>query len=93
MERHLGESWVLPAIDDLNRPWFTSGVIQVQECSDCGALQHPPDEVCGGCQGRQLGWRECSGEGRMDMGVGECKTFGRTQSCSKYASERRKDSS
>ena len=66
MERHLGEHWVLPAIDDLNRPWFTSGVIQVQECSDCGALQHPPDEICGGCQGGDCGWRECSGEGRIE---------------------------
>ena len=66
MERHLGDEWVLPAIDDLNRAWFTSGTIQVQECRDCGALQHPPDEVCGSCQGGNLGWRECPGGGRVE---------------------------
>jgi hypothetical protein len=66
MARHLGDEWVLPGIDDLNRAWFTSGVISLQVCDDCDALQHPPDEICGSCQGNRLSFRECSGEGRVE---------------------------
>ena len=66
MTRHLGDNWMLPQIDDLNRAWFSAGVISVQQCSDCETLQHPPDEVCCGCQGTNLGWRECSGEGHVE---------------------------
>lgn len=66
MGRHLGERWLLPGIDDLNRAWFTSGTIRVQVCDDCAAFQHPPEEVCAGCQGTRFSWRECSGEGRIE---------------------------
>ena len=66
MTRHLGDDWLLPAIDDLNRPWFTQGTLQVQQCGDCDTLQHPPDEVCCGCQGTNLGFRECSGQGHIE---------------------------
>ncbi len=41
--------WSLPAVDAFNRDWFTSGRIAVQECSACGALQHPPEEICAAC--------------------------------------------
>ena len=66
MTRHLGDDWILPAIDDLNRPWYTSGVIQAQACDDCGAFQQPPDEICGSCQGTNLSFRECPGEGTIE---------------------------
>jgi uncharacterized OB-fold protein len=66
MTRHLGDDWLLPAIDDLNRPWFTEGTLQVQQCGDCDTLQHPPDEVCCGCQGTNLGFRECRGQGHIE---------------------------
>jgi uncharacterized OB-fold protein len=66
MARLLGDAWVLPALDDLNRPWFTSGKVQVQACDDCGAFQQPPDEICGSCQGTRLSFRECSGEGTIE---------------------------
>lgn len=66
MTRLLGDDWVLPALDDFNRPWFTSGTIQLQACDDCGAFQQPPDELCGSCQGKQLSFRECPGEGRIE---------------------------
>lgn len=66
MPRYLGDDWLLPAIDADNRAWFTSGAVRVQVCEGCGAFQHPPDEVCGSCQGRQLAWRDCSGEGRVE---------------------------
>jgi uncharacterized OB-fold protein len=45
----LPAEWALPAITPFNRPWFTSGAIAVQECSRCGALQHPPEEICHRC--------------------------------------------
>ena len=66
MPRHLGDDWLLPGLDHLSRPWFTSGKIVVQKCEGCGQFQHPPDEVCGSCQGSEFGWCECSGEGRVE---------------------------
>ena len=66
MTRHLGDRWLLPEIDDLNRAWFTRGVLSVQECNDCQTLQHPPDELCCSCRGANLGFRECSGKGRIE---------------------------
>ena len=66
MTRHLGDDWLLPGIDDLNREWFTRGAISVQQCDDCQTLQHPPDELCCGCQGGNLSFRECSGEGHIE---------------------------
>jgi uncharacterized OB-fold protein len=41
--------WSLPALDAFNRDWFTSGRVAVQECSACGTLQHPPEEICAAC--------------------------------------------
>jgi len=69
MARHLGDQWVLPAIDDLNRAWFTSGQISVQVCEDCDAFLHPPDEICSECQGSHLSFRACSGSGRIESVV------------------------
>ena len=66
MTRHLGDSWLLPQIDDLNRNWFTTGTISVQQCEDCETLQHPPDELCGGCRGANFRWRVCSGQGHIE---------------------------
>lgn len=69
MTRHLGDGWVLPQIDDLNREWFTSGKISVQACEDCGKFQHPPEEICCSCQGSNLSFRACSGNGRVESAV------------------------
>ncbi len=66
MTRFLGDKAPIPALDELNHPWFTRGVITIQCCSDCDSVQHPPDEVCESCQGTNLGWRECSGDGRIE---------------------------
>ena len=66
MTRYLGDDWVLPELDDWNRPWFTSGKIVAQACDDCGAFQQPPDEICGSCQGTNVAFRECSGEGTVE---------------------------
>lgn len=67
--RYMGEAALLPVLDPLNREWFTRGVITIQRCSDCQALQHPPDEICGACQGTNLEWRECAGGGRVESVV------------------------
>lgn len=69
MARYLGDHWVLPAIDDLNRAWFTSGQVSVQVCDDCGVFQHPPDEICTGCQGNRFSFRACSGTGCVESVV------------------------
>ena len=47
----LPADWALPAITPFNRPWFTSGALTVQQCATCGALQHPPEEICHQCGG------------------------------------------
>jgi uncharacterized OB-fold protein len=43
------ERWLLPAITDVNRAWFTSGQLTLQACAACGHVQHPPEEVCQAC--------------------------------------------
>lgn len=69
MSRHLGDDWTLPAIDDATRAWFTSGRLMVQRCDDCAQWQHPPEEVCPGCQGSALSFQPCGEEGRIESYV------------------------
>ncbi len=69
MSRHLGENWTVPALDDRNRAWFTAGAIVVQACRDCGRDQHPPESVCGGCQGFDLEARPRPGTGTIESFV------------------------
>jgi uncharacterized protein len=57
--------WALPALNDFNRPFFTTGKIVLQECSACGTVQHPPEEVCHRCLGMAFGVRETSGKGTI----------------------------
>lgn len=43
---------VQPRLDDLNRPFWTSGErgeLVLLRCSDCGYLQHPPQPRCAQC--------------------------------------------
>ncbi len=69
MARALGDGWLLPDLNELNRPWFTSGALAVQECTACGAVQHPPDDVCGSCQGFEFHFRNSRGTGRVESAV------------------------
>jgi uncharacterized OB-fold protein len=69
MSRHLGETWTVPALDSHNRAWFTAGQIVVQACRACGRDQHPPEEVCGGCQSFDLEDRPRPGTGRIESCV------------------------
>lgn len=66
MTRILGDGWLLPEIDDLNRAWFTSGRISIQSCNACNEVQHPPELVCHACGAGDLGWRESAGQGRIE---------------------------
>jgi uncharacterized OB-fold protein len=66
MSRVLGEGWALPGLDDSNRAFFTSGVLTLQRCQDCGHVQHPPEEVCASCQGCEFDGFESAGHGRVE---------------------------
>lgn len=65
MGRHLPEGWPLPAVDDLSRGFFTAGRLVLQGCLACGAVQHPPEEVCYRCQGMRFTGVESEGRGRI----------------------------
>lgn len=40
----------------------SEGRLEIQQCSDCGLLRHPPAPACGGCQ--SLEWGTVVAEGR-----------------------------
>jgi uncharacterized OB-fold protein len=69
MKRVLGEEWALPALDDLNRPFFTAGVLTFQQCRSCEHIQHPPEDVCESCQGFDLSSFRSAGNGRIESVV------------------------
>lgn len=50
----LPPDWTLPRVSGLNRAWFTTGELAVQECPACGTRQHPPEEICHACAGLTL---------------------------------------
>jgi len=58
-------SWTVPAVDDTNREWFTSGAMTLQQCHDCGAIQHPPEEICHSCGGLDFESRVVRPSGRV----------------------------
>lgn len=66
MKRVLGEHWGLPALDPLNRSFFTAGVLTLQQCQECKHIQHPPDDVCESCQSFALGFFVSAGDGRIE---------------------------
>jgi hypothetical protein len=66
MARFLGDDWLLPALDERNRAWFTSGTLALQACARCGAAQFPPEDACRACGGFELGARESAGRGRVE---------------------------
>jgi uncharacterized OB-fold protein len=66
VKRLLGEAWAIPALNDLNRPFFTSGALILQRCGACGHVQHPPEEVCEGCQSFEFEPFESEGAGRVE---------------------------
>jgi len=59
------EGWVLPALDDTNRDFFTRGQIVVRECAACRTVQHPPEDVCHSCGGQTFELREVAATGTL----------------------------
>jgi NAD(P)-dependent dehydrogenase (short-subunit alcohol dehydrogenase family)/uncharacterized OB-fold protein len=41
------------------------GVLTLQHCRDCGAVQYPAREVCAACLSQRLYWRETEGSGEL----------------------------
>jgi uncharacterized protein len=66
MTRFLGDDWLLPALDERNRAWFTSGELVLQACSRCASVQFPPEEACRACGSFELGSRKSAGHGRVE---------------------------
>lgn len=66
MSRLLGDDWSLPALDALNRAFFTTGALVLQKCQACGHIQHPPEEVCEACQGFDFEDFASAGRGRVE---------------------------
>jgi len=60
----------LPAGDEITADWWAATVerrLLVQECRECGTVQHPPRALCTGCGHMDgLGWRDASGRGVVD---------------------------
>lgn len=63
--KFMPKAWPIPAINEFNRPFFTSGIIVLQECSVCGCIQHPPEEFCHQCFGVEFISRATSGQGTI----------------------------
>ncbi len=61
----LPESWPIPALSKFNRDFFTSGTLVVQECAECGNIQHPPEEICHKCLGMDFKSRQTNGRGTI----------------------------
>ena len=66
MSRYLGDDFILPSLTPNNTPFFTAGSIQIQFCDDCQHAQHPPDDICYACRGRNLVFAACPGTGRIE---------------------------
>ena len=58
MSRVLPDSWPLPSLDKHTRPFFTSGKIVIQSCDQCNRVQHPPEDICYGCQSSEFAFIE-----------------------------------
>ena len=69
MSRFLGDDFQLPELDPLNTPFYTAGTLQMQFCRDCDSAQHPPDEICYGCQSTELEFRSLAGTGHIESFV------------------------
>ncbi len=59
------DEWALPIINDLNREFFTSGKLMLQQCTHCQTIQHPPEDVCHECQGMEFSHVESAGQGTV----------------------------
>jgi hypothetical protein len=61
----LPPDWATPVVTQVNREWFTSGTLAVQRCVGCGAVQHPPEEVCHQCGAMEFQYRAVAPRGTV----------------------------
>lgn len=61
----LPDDWTLPEASGLNKAWFGSGKLMVQQCAACQALQHPPEEICHACGSMSFTHREVAPTGTV----------------------------
>lgn len=57
-----------PVPSEDNQPFWDAlrrGELVIQECTACGALQHPPRSMCADCGSFERGWRQASGRGSV----------------------------
>ena len=64
--RYLPAEWTLPAINEHNAAFFTSGELRLETCRACGSTQHPPIGVCIECGGLEHDYIATSPTGRID---------------------------
>lgn len=58
----------LPAIDDLNRPFWEAarkGELRMQQCGRCSHVRYPINPVCPRCLSAEQQWVRLSGRGRV----------------------------
>lgn len=48
---------------------LASGELQLQACSSCGYIRHPPTWLCPECWSEQAEWRSLSGDGVVEAFV------------------------
>ena len=65
MREILPDDWTLPVIDARNEAFFCSGRLTLRRCVGCQLVQHPPEDVCSGCQGVDFEACESTGRGRV----------------------------
>lgn len=57
-----------PVPGEDNQPFWDAlkrGELLLQECTSCGAVQHPPRAMCAECGSFERGWRRASGRGTV----------------------------
>ena len=62
----------LPVIDAETRPFWDAAKAHkfvLQHCGDCGKYVHYPRAVCPHCNGRNMDWRDASGDGSVQSCV------------------------
>jgi len=62
----------LPAISDLNRPYWDglkNHQLRLQKCAACATIWSPPAPLCPRCWSREIVWTDLCGRGRVNSWV------------------------
>lgn len=63
--RYLPDGLPVPEVNDFTRAFLTTGTLALQTCRACGAVQHPPGELCFSCGGFDFDYRETPARGTI----------------------------